>query len=64
MGVAFACIVLLEFARLLQILPHTIKNYIDNYLSHYVYENEQSGLILSHFYLLIGCALPVWLSYG
>jgi len=61
-SVAFGVFILLEVARSLKVFPSaTVK--INNVLLFQVVDNRDSGyLIVSHIYLLLGCAIPIWLN--
>ncbi|XP_017865758.1 PREDICTED: dolichol kinase isoform X1 [Drosophila arizonae] len=59
-GVALAIFVVLELLRLLQISPFaaTLTQAFDSFKD----EKDAGGLALTPFCLLIGCALPIWLT--
>lgn len=59
-GVALAIFVVLELLRLLQIPPFaaTLAQAFDSFKD----EKDAGGLALTPFCLLIGCALPIWLT--
>ena len=58
---AFALLVLLllEIARIVSIPPF---QWVDGFMKQYVDERDQGPLILTHFSLLFGCALPLWIT--
>lgn len=59
-GVALAIFVVLELLRLLQMPPFatTLTQAFDSFKD----EKDAGGLALTPFCLLIGCALPIWLT--
>eukprot|EP00127_Corallochytrium_limacisporum_P006020 Clim_evm9s216 gene=Clim_evmTU9s216 len=60
LGCAFAVFVLVELIRIGYFWPLGMA--IDSFLQPYAISSRDSGpLIMSHFYLLIGCALPIWI---
>ena len=58
---AFALLVLLllEIARIVSLPPF---QWVDGFMKQYVDERDQGPLILTHFSLLFGCALPLWIT--
>jgi dolichol kinase len=61
LSVAFACFVFLEYLRCFRFF--FIWSHIDQFFTPFLDERDQSGsVILSHIYLLLGCALPIWLN--
>ena len=64
-SVALAALLLLEFARLsrLPVIGESIDRFMREFLDVVPRPGIQSRrLILDHVYLLLGCAIPVWLS--
>jgi dolichol kinase len=49
-----------EIIRLIQ-LPY-LSTWITHYFASFKDVKDQGNLILSHIYLLIGCAFPVWVE--
>lgn len=61
-GAALAVFVVLEMIRVWKIWPlgHIIHKFMNAFTDH----RDSEILIISHFSLLLGCALPKWLSSG
>lgn len=59
-GVATAVLAVLELARIMRIPP--IGPPLHAFMSQYVDARDKGVAIRTHIYLLLGCALPVWLS--
>ena len=61
LSVALSLFMFLEFIRVskLWLLSPLIQSFFDEFLDH---RDRLGSAILSHIYLLIGCALPIWLS--
>ncbi|XP_042410954.1 dolichol kinase EVAN-like isoform X1 [Zingiber officinale] len=61
-GAAFAVFLVLEMIRVWKIWPlgHTIHQFMNAFTDH----RDSDILIVSHFSLLLGCALPIWMSAG
>ncbi|XP_042415718.1 dolichol kinase EVAN-like isoform X1 [Zingiber officinale] len=61
-GAAFAVFLVLEMIRVWKIWPlgHTIHQFMNAFTDH----RDSDILIVSHFSLLLGCALPIWMSSG
>ncbi|KAJ9083980.1 dolichol kinase [Entomophthora muscae] len=57
---ALAAFVLMEYIRVLDIAPFHSQLHV--YLSSFVDEKDTGIAILAHLYLLLGCALPIWLN--
>ena len=59
MAFAFALLVffLVEIIRIKHLWPF---QYIDSFMKQYVDDRDDGPLILSHFSLLLACAMPVW----
>ncbi|KAJ1721457.1 dolichol kinase [Coemansia erecta] len=58
--VALACFVLAECLRALRIHPWS--SVIDQFLRRFTDHRDAGAIVTSHFFLLFGCALPVWLG--
>ncbi|KAJ1852886.1 dolichol kinase [Coemansia sp. RSA 2703] len=58
--VALACFVLAECLRALRIHPWS--SVIDQFLRRFTDHRDTGAIVTSHFFLLFGCALPVWLG--
>ncbi|KAJ2776440.1 dolichol kinase [Coemansia interrupta] len=58
--VALACFVLAECLRALHIHPWS--SVIDQFLRRFTDHRDAGAIVTSHFFLLFGCALPVWLG--
>jgi dolichol kinase len=58
-GVALAGLIFVEYLRLGKIAPLGEK--IDTFMRSFIDERDSGSLILTHLYLLVGCAAPVWL---
>ncbi|KAJ6254025.1 dolichol kinase [Anaeramoeba flamelloides] len=56
--VALTVFVLEEFLRISQIVP--FHHILTKFLSQFKDNKDKGVIILSHFHLLIGCAIPVW----
>ncbi|XP_074584915.1 dolichol kinase EVAN isoform X2 [Curcuma longa] len=61
-GAAFAVFLVLEMIRVWKIWPlgHIIHHFMNAFTDH----RDSDILIVSHFSLLLGCALPIWMSSG
>ncbi|KAL0369623.1 UNVERIFIED_CONTAM: Dolichol kinase EVAN [Sesamum angustifolium] len=61
-GAALAVFLLLEIIRIWRIWPlgHLVHQFMNAFTDH----RDSDLLIVSHFSLLLGCALPIWLSSG
>ncbi|KAG6547933.1 hypothetical protein Mapa_010753 [Marchantia paleacea] len=61
-GVAFAAFLVAEMIRIGKLPPcgHLIERFMVAFTDH----RDSGSLIISHFSLLLGCALPVWLNSG
>jgi uncharacterized membrane protein YiaA len=61
LAVAMAIFILIEYFRCFKM--YHVWNSIHQFFMPFLDERDQSGfVILSHIYLLSGCALPIWLS--
>jgi dolichol kinase len=59
-SVSLSALIGIEFIRLSKIEP--LHKRLNSFMSSFTNKQRDSGpIILSHFYLLIGCALPLWL---
>jgi len=56
----FACgiLLLLEYVRICRVPP--FGNWLHIYLTSYTDSRDQGPVILTHIYLLVGCAFPLW----
>ncbi|CAN6230298.1 unnamed protein product [Urochloa humidicola] len=61
-GAAFAAFLTLEMIRIWEIYPlgHVVHQFMNAFTDH----RDSDILIVSHFSLLLGCALPKWMSSG
>uniref|UniRef100_A0A0D9VC66 dolichol kinase n=1 Tax=Leersia perrieri TaxID=77586 RepID=A0A0D9VC66_9ORYZ len=61
-GAAFAVFLILEMIRVWEIYPlgHIVHQFMNAFTDH----RDSEILIVSHFSLLLGCALPKWMSSG
>ncbi|KAF7805627.1 dolichol kinase EVAN [Senna tora] len=61
-GAALAVFLILEIVRVWRIWPlgHLIHQFMNAFTDH----RDSDLLIVSHFSLLLGCALPIWMSSG
>lgn len=61
-GAALAVFLMLEIIRVWRIWPlgHLVHQFMNAFTDH----RDSDLLIVSHFSLLLGCALPIWLSSG
>ncbi|TPX64857.1 hypothetical protein SpCBS45565_g05600 [Spizellomyces sp. 'palustris'] len=55
-SVALSALILLEYVRHYQVWP--MGKEVNEFLSHFLDKRDRGPVILSHLYLLIGCALP------
>jgi dolichol kinase len=66
MQLAFACafkvLAILELCRSLRVNPQSWVFRIDSFMARYVDDRDRGPFILSHLYLIAGCALPVWMQ--
>ncbi|KAL6223210.1 hypothetical protein ACLB2K_006599 [Fragaria x ananassa] len=61
-GAALAVFLALEIVRVWRIWP--LGQFIHKFMSAFTDHRDSDLLIVSHFSLLLGCALPIWLSSG
>ncbi|KAL6629819.1 hypothetical protein ACP70R_029584 [Stipagrostis hirtigluma subsp. patula] len=61
-GAAFGVFLILEMIRIWEIYPlgHVVHQFMNAFTDH----RDSEILIVSHFSLLLGCALPKWMSSG
>ncbi|KAI3866605.1 hypothetical protein MKX03_023817 [Papaver bracteatum] len=59
-GAALAVFLILEFVRVWKIWP--LGKHINQFMNAFTDHRDSELLIVSHFSLLLGCALPKWLS--
>lgn len=58
-SVAFSALLLVEYVRLFKVLPSLN---LDAFFCKFLNEKDQAEpLIVTHLFLLVGCAMPVWL---
>lgn len=60
-SVAFAAYVMSEIVRIHGMFPPYDK-VMEQFLSQFLDYKDSGKLIVSHAYLLVGCAVPVWLE--
>ncbi|KAM7279430.1 hypothetical protein ACFE04_006564 [Oxalis oulophora] len=61
-GVALAVFLVLEIIRVWRIWP--LGQHVHQFMTAFTDHRDSDELIVSHFSLLLGCALPIWMSYG
>ncbi|KAL6219873.1 hypothetical protein ACLB2K_007632 [Fragaria x ananassa] len=61
-GAALAVFLALEIVRVWRIWP--LGQFVHKFMSAFTDHRDSDLLIVSHFSLLLGCALPIWLSSG
>ncbi|XP_047316384.1 dolichol kinase EVAN-like isoform X1 [Impatiens glandulifera] len=61
-GVALAVFLLLEIIRVWRIWP--LGQLVHQFMNAFTDHRDSDVLIISHFSLLLGCALPIWMSFG
>jgi dolichol kinase len=59
-SVAISSFIFLEYIRYFRVWP--LGEVLHSYLVTFVDKRDSGPAILSHLYLLFGCALPVWLN--
>ncbi|KAJ3013324.1 hypothetical protein HKX48_005829 [Thoreauomyces humboldtii] len=59
-SVAFSALILLEYVRHFRVWP--VGGHIQDFLHQFLNQRDCGPVIVSHLYLLVGCALPVWLN--
>jgi len=58
-GIATAVLLLVEYIRLFRVPP--LGKSLHGFMSAYLDHRDDGPLILTHIYLLLGCAIPVWM---
>jgi dolichol kinase len=58
LAVAFSFLLVAEYMRLVRVPPFGI--HIHDFMVAYVDEKDRGVLVMTHLYLLLGCAIPVW----
>ncbi|XWS53326.1 hypothetical protein CRYUN_Cryun11dG0147200 [Craigia yunnanensis] len=61
-GAALAVFLVLEIIRVWRIWP--LGEFVHQFMSAFTDHRDSDLLIVSHFSLLLGCALPIWMSSG
>ncbi|PKA65407.1 dolichol kinase [Apostasia shenzhenica] len=61
-GTALAVFIVLEMIRVWQILP--FGNMVHQFMNAFTDHRDSEILVVSHFSLLLGCAIPKWMSSG
>lgn len=61
-GAALAVFLILEMIRVWKIWP--LGNIVHQFMNAFTDHRDSEFLIVSHFSLLLGCALPKWMSFG
>ncbi|VFQ96569.1 unnamed protein product [Cuscuta campestris] len=61
-GVALAIFLVLEIIRIWRVWP--LGQLVHQFMNAFTDHRDSELLIVSHFSLLLGCALPIWLSSG
>ncbi|KAJ3043156.1 hypothetical protein HDV00_005772 [Rhizophlyctis rosea] len=59
-SVSLAGMIFVEYLRYFHVWP--LGGILEDFLTSFLDERESGPAILSHIYLLIGCAVPVWFS--
>ncbi|KAJ3183930.1 hypothetical protein HDU87_006048 [Geranomyces variabilis] len=59
-SLALSVLILFEYIRHFYVWPLGI--YVQDFLAQFLDKRDCGPVILSHLYLLVGCALPVWLN--
>jgi hypothetical protein len=62
-GVALAALLLLEYARMSRHGPLPLGQAIHKFYAHFLDDRDMGHLVVTHLYLLLGCAFPLWLSH-
>lgn len=57
---ATSAMIMLEYIRYFSLWP--LGRHLDSFLCQFTDSKDSGPAILSHFYLILGCALPIWLS--
>ncbi|KAK3155999.1 hypothetical protein QOZ80_2AG0101480 [Eleusine coracana subsp. coracana] len=61
-GAAFSVFLILEMIRIWEIYP--LGHFVHQFMNAFTDHRDSEILIVSHFSLLLGCALPKWMSSG
>ncbi|XP_050282621.1 dolichol kinase EVAN isoform X2 [Quercus robur] len=61
-GAALAVFLVIEIIRVWRIWP--LGQLVHQFMNAFTDHRDSDLLIVSHFSLLLGCALPIWMSYG
>ncbi|KAI9332127.1 hypothetical protein DFJ73DRAFT_855980 [Zopfochytrium polystomum] len=59
-SVSISALIMIEYVRAFRVWP--VGAEIHSFLQQFVDKWDQGPVVLSHLYLLLGCALPVWLN--
>ena len=59
LGIAASLMLLAECTRVLRVFR--IHEILSRYMLSFTDERDMGTIVLSHFYLLVGCAIPIWL---
>lgn len=59
---ALAALLLLEYARMSRHAPLPLGQTIHKFYAHFLDDRDMGHLVVTHLYLLLGCAFPLWLS--
>ncbi|GLJ49159.1 hypothetical protein SUGI_1037130 [Cryptomeria japonica] len=59
-GAALAMFLILEMIRVWQILP--LGDLVNQFMNAFTDHRDSEIIIISHFSLLLGCAIPIWMS--
>ncbi|KAG9154271.1 hypothetical protein Leryth_000725 [Lithospermum erythrorhizon] len=62
LGAALAVFLILEFIRIWMIWP--LGQHVHHFMNAFKDHRDSDLLVISHFSLLLGCALPIWFSSG
>lgn len=62
LAVAVKVMVLLELARALALPPAALSAAVQRYVARYTDRRDAGVFVITHLLLLVGCALPLWLS--
>ena len=61
-SIAFALLVVAELARMACIEP--VAGALNKFNGQYLDARDRGSMVLSHLYLLLGCAIPAWIGGG
>ncbi|KAG8873529.1 hypothetical protein FRB98_008907, partial [Tulasnella sp. 332] len=59
-SVAFSLFIFVEYVRYFALYPFSAPVHV--FMNEFINEKDSGTAILSHFYLLTGCAMPIWLE--